>query len=146
LRRMMRVAHLSRVLTLLIIWVLTCSVKIEITVEKGGRSCLIKENDQQQRCEGDARGRVSGRAASSKSDSAPTTHPRPNYYIAAVQQVKAAAGKKLLCVGHSFCRVQVDAHEYRPDLDLCAPQSLPSRRATAFNEKIIQIGRGLIFI
>jgi hypothetical protein len=58
-----------------------------------------------------------------------------------VQQVKAAAGKKLLCVGHSFCRVQVDAHEYRPDLDLCAPQSLPPRRATAFNEKIIQIGR-----
>jgi hypothetical protein len=59
-----------------------------------------------------------------------------------VQQVTAAAGKKLLCVGHSFCRVQVDAHEYHPpDLDLCAPQYLPSRRATAFNEKIIQIGR-----
>jgi hypothetical protein len=57
-----------------------------------------------------------------------------------VQQVTAAVGKKLLCVGLSFCRVQVDAHEYRPGLDLCAPQSLPSRRATAFNEKIIQIG------
>jgi hypothetical protein len=121
-------------------------VKIEITLEKGGRSCLIKENDQQQRCEGEARGRVSGRAASSKIDSAPTTHPRPNYYIAAVQQVKAAAGKKLLCVGHSFCRVQVDAHEYRPATLISARRNLcPLAAPPLSTRKLFKLG-GLIFI